>query len=241
MDAQLDNLTYYELLQVARTASADAIRENYRRLMQSPGIHPDRGGDPKRAALINKAYAVLSDPAQRTEYDAQFNVIDLVARGIKFSHQQEQPVPADSAPEGQCLFCKSPHECVDLDDVQSTCANCGSPVASVTRHLFETADHRAIHRIGKSMALRFYTRWPQERLYAGWTEDISLNGLRMVTRCPLSAGQRIRIASNMLHAVGIVVHCETRRSSMRREYVAGIAFETLRLARSSGGFLSRLA
>lgn len=241
MDAQLDNLTYYELLHVARDASEDAIRESYRRLMQAPGIHPDRGGDPRRAALINKAYAVLTDPARRKEYDARFNVIDLVARGLRSGCRYDTPAPDANVPESHCLFCKSPHECVDLDDVESTCAQCGSPVASVTRQLFETADHRAIHRIGKSMALRFLTRWPQKRLFAGRTEDVSLNGLRMVTRCPVSVGQRIRIASNLLHAVGTVVHCETRLSLMRREYVAGVAFETLRLARTSGGFLSRLA
>lgn len=241
MGAHLDNLTYYELLHVARDASDEVIRDSYRRLMQAPGIHPDRGGDPKRAALINKAYAVLSDPAQRSEYDTRFNVIDLVARGIRFTRQYETTVSGAAAAEGHCLFCAAPHQCTDLNDVESTCARCGSPVASVVRQLFETADHRVIHRIGKSLPLRFCTKWPQKRPYAGRTEDVSLNGLRMVTRCPVGVGQRIRIVSNLLHAVGIVVHCETRLSSMRREYVAGVAFETLRLARSSGGFLSRLA
>ena len=232
---------YYAVLGVARGADTGTIRSSYRRLMQQAGNHPDLGGSTSKAALINKAYAILCDPVRRREYDARYNVIELVSRGIQMGPGQGKPAMRTPDQPDHCLFCRSPHECVDVDDVDSTCINCGSPVAAVSRHLYETSGQRAIHRVDKSLALRFYTRWPQQRPLAARTEDVSLNGLRMVTRCPVSVGQRIRVASNLLHAIGTVVHCDTRRNSMRREYVAGIAFETLRLARSSGGFLSRLA
>lgn len=232
---------YYAVLGVARGADTGTIRTSYRRLMQQAGNHPDLGGSTGKAALINKAYATLCDPVRRREYDARYNVIELVARGVPVKQRQREPEPPRPNQEGHCLFCQAPHECVDVDDMDSTCISCGSPVAKASKHLFEAAGQRTIHRVGKSLALRFYTRWPQARPLAARTEDISPNGLRMVTRCPVSVGQRIRVVSNLLHAVGTVVHCETRRNSMRREYVAGIVFETLRLARSSGGFLSRLA
>lgn len=33
--------------------------------------HPDLGGDPRRAQLINEAYEVLRDPSKRRLYDDQ--------------------------------------------------------------------------------------------------------------------------------------------------------------------------
>ena len=32
-------------------------------------MHPDLGGDHERAALINEAFATLSNPLKRAEYD----------------------------------------------------------------------------------------------------------------------------------------------------------------------------
>ena len=241
MDAEFDKLSWYEVLQVPRDASADDIRGSYRRLMQSAGNHPDRGGDARKAAIINKAYSVLCDPERRKEYDAHFNIIDLVATGIRFSTDLHEQAAVDPKPEGLCLFCQQPHNCVDVNDEESSCVHCGSPVAAAARQLFETVDHRAMHRIGKSMGLRFCTQWPQKQPFGGRTEDVSLNGLRMVTRSQINVGQRIRIVSTLLHAIGTVVHCETRHNNFRREYVAGVEFETLRLVRLSGGLLSRTA
>lgn len=241
MDTNFDNLNWYDVLQVERDASAHDIRSSYRRLMQSAGNHPDRGGDARKAAIINKAYSVLCDPERRREYDAHFNVIDLVATGIHFTNDPFAPEDVDSDNEDVCLFCRQPHGCVDVNDEESACVHCGSPVTAVSRQLFETVDHRSMHRIGKSLGLRFYTQWPQKQPYGGRTEDVSLTGLRMVTRTQVQIGQRLRIVSKLLHAVGTVVHTSTRHNNWRREHVAGIEFETLRLVRLSGGFLSRRA
>lgn len=64
--------TYYDNLQVARTASDTVIRAAYKSLAQK--YHPDRfDGDPVVAdrimKLLNEAYAVLSDPIRRKEHD----------------------------------------------------------------------------------------------------------------------------------------------------------------------------
>lgn len=62
---------YYQILGVARTASSVEIKKAYRRLARK--YHPDvNNGDPQAEARfkqISEAYAVLSDPHKRRQYD----------------------------------------------------------------------------------------------------------------------------------------------------------------------------
>jgi molecular chaperone DnaJ len=69
---------YYETLGVKKDASADDIKRAYRELALR--FHPDRNKDPsalEKFKTINEAYAVLSDPEKRQQYDmlgsSQFN------------------------------------------------------------------------------------------------------------------------------------------------------------------------
>ena len=63
---------YYHVLEVEKEASPQKIKEAYRRLAFQ--YHPDRNrGTPsvvERMKEINEAYAVLSDPKKRSDYDA---------------------------------------------------------------------------------------------------------------------------------------------------------------------------
>jgi molecular chaperone DnaJ len=62
---------YYEVLGVARDATGAAIRDAFRTLALK--YHPDRNKEPgaeERFKEIAEAYAVLSDPRKRAEYDA---------------------------------------------------------------------------------------------------------------------------------------------------------------------------
>lgn len=66
--------THYETLEVAKDASPEEVRQNYRRLILLH--HPDKqrasedNGLDKHAEALNVAYAVLSDAALRADYDS---------------------------------------------------------------------------------------------------------------------------------------------------------------------------
>ena len=67
-------IDYYAILHVDPTATRDEITRSYRQLMRR--THPDRFTDPleqqaagERAREINAAYAILSRPEQRQDYD----------------------------------------------------------------------------------------------------------------------------------------------------------------------------
>eukprot|EP00931_Biecheleriopsis_adriatica_P103490 TRINITY_DN78317_c0_g1_i1.p1 TRINITY_DN78317_c0_g1~~TRINITY_DN78317_c0_g1_i1.p1 ORF type:complete len:837 (-),score=222.85 TRINITY_DN78317_c0_g1_i1:124-2634(-) len=59
---------YYELIGVQRGATLHEIRAEFRKKVLAE--HPDKGGDPKKFQLLNKAYNVLTDQDKRRRYDA---------------------------------------------------------------------------------------------------------------------------------------------------------------------------
>lgn len=62
---------YYKILELPRTASQEEIKKSYRKLAMK--YHPDHNKDDKSAEArfkeINEAYAVLSNPEKRKQYD----------------------------------------------------------------------------------------------------------------------------------------------------------------------------
>ena len=65
---RMDNASdYYQVLRVDREATLEVIRASYRALMQAMKKYPDLGGDHHSAALINEAYATLSDSRKRAD------------------------------------------------------------------------------------------------------------------------------------------------------------------------------
>lgn len=77
---------YYKILGVGKESSTDEVKKAYRKLALK--FHPDKNPGNKEAEekfkRINEAYAVLSDPAKRKEYD-QFGSADSFKQ--KFSQE----------------------------------------------------------------------------------------------------------------------------------------------------------
>jgi curved DNA-binding protein CbpA len=78
---------YYQILEIMPSASQDAIKEQYRFLVQA--WHPDKFPNPaqklkaeEKLKEINEAYATLRNPAKRADYDSRVFY-------TRSSHQQE--------------------------------------------------------------------------------------------------------------------------------------------------------
>jgi len=245
---------YYDLLHVSSDAPVEIIRGSYRTMMQQLKHHPDLGGDTTKAALINEAYAVLSNADKRARYDAELKVPpqgDFAAtkqRPQAGSATQPKPRTANPRPSRraldptkECLFCQSKHQHGKFVEVDAVCANCGSPLVSPNNCRIESQGKRAVIRFDKNQSITFFTHWPQSEGFTARTEDVSLHGMRLVTQQALEKTQRIKIITNTLEAIAIVMHCDKQSAVWRPHYVAGVSFETLRLIRKVGGFVSARA
>jgi curved DNA-binding protein CbpA len=93
-------VTHYDILGVARTASAVEIRDAYRRLARRH--HPDQGPGRNATAMaaINEAYRVLGDPGRRAVYDAELRGASTVTAtaGEAPSASRTVTPPAPSTP-----------------------------------------------------------------------------------------------------------------------------------------------
>lgn len=60
-------MDHYAVLGVPKTATPDEIKKAYRKLASQH--HPDKGGDTAKFQQLQEAYAVLSDPEKKAQYD----------------------------------------------------------------------------------------------------------------------------------------------------------------------------
>ena len=92
---------HYQVLGVLPTASAEAIKQAYRRLANQ--LHPDKhGGDPRHEEqfkAVATAYRTLSDPGRRAQYDFQLQ---------QATHRAQVPYPATDAANGGPSVYKMP-------------------------------------------------------------------------------------------------------------------------------------
>jgi curved DNA-binding protein CbpA len=72
----MDDPTHYGVLRITQDAPPEVIRAAYKALSQK--WHPDRNPSPEAGAImqaINAAYAVLSDPSRRADYDRSLHAM----------------------------------------------------------------------------------------------------------------------------------------------------------------------
>lgn len=65
----MDEIDYYDILDIRPTAGQEEIRAAYHRAARS--AHPDAGGTAGMFRLVTEAYRTLSDPDLRAAYDAR--------------------------------------------------------------------------------------------------------------------------------------------------------------------------
>lgn len=230
---------YYQLLHVQQDAPTEVIRSSYRALMQKLKMHPDLGGDQQEAALVNEAYAVLTNPAARQKYDATLAIMQS-ARPVESERSEEQTDTdlSDLVTSGVCVFCKAPHSLGSTLPPDSSCSNCDSALFPATKHALEQSDQRIIERLNRQWDVTFYTQWPANRAYNGKTHDVSLNGMQLLTSTELVNHQIIKISSSTLDAVARVVNRRQEQYGLlSRRWRVGLEFLTLRFHQTQGAFL----
>jgi hypothetical protein len=222
---------YYRILHVQPDAPLEVIRSSYRTLMQHMRAHPDLGGDNRQAALLNEAWSVLRHPEKRASYDA------ARAAGSAADRPRRE---AGARPREACLFCGAERGRPTPPKPGERCGTCASPLAPADRSRLESRGQRAIARIRRSHPVSFLTTWPQHFPKAGRMQDISLHGLRFVTRQALAAGQLIRLDSDIGRAVARVVASQPCADA-DGGWLVRAEFLTLDLERTVGAFVSETA
>jgi len=84
----MEDISYYDVLGVKESCTQAEIQKAFR--IMSHKHHPDKGGDPELAVLINKAYSVLKDPSLRKEYDHIHNIKQHQIAGFDKLKQQSK-------------------------------------------------------------------------------------------------------------------------------------------------------
>ncbi len=85
---------YYAILEVSPTATQNEIKRSYRRLARK--YHPDlnQQARDKHFKLLNEAYKILGEPAQRATYDQQRKLAakrrKAAQEALALRQQQEQ-------------------------------------------------------------------------------------------------------------------------------------------------------
>ena len=175
---------HYRLLHVQPEAPMEVIKASYRTLMMRMRLHPDLGGDHELAAAINEAYAVLSDPQRRAEYDRHLRLRSKpelmrrplsanTANDIGTPHPAPAPTPtppsATVVPAGDLYGRVAPHATSSaritcafcrLDNAWNRqgaplCARCGAPLTPVRQAALP-------HLGGTAMNRRLATRRPRQ-------------------------------------------------------------------------------
>lgn len=222
---------YYRILQVQPDAHETVIRTAYRTLMQKLRLHPDLGGDGATAALINQAYAVLSDPAQRAEYDAQLG--HGHARAMRPAAPDRRPQNPDS-----CPFCATRIPAAAANSPDPRCGACASPLSPPPTARRLSATRRAFERQPVAAQVEYFLHGAAAPRPAQLL-DFSPAGAQLTTGEALPSNTVLALKTPLFDALARVVGSEP--AAARGAWLLRLEFLTLALTAPVGSLVSTRA
>lgn len=171
-------------------------------MMSKLRLHPDLGGDTAGAALINEAYAVLSDPGKRARYDLRQRLPRAATEPVR-----------NSDTLSDCPFCHA--NARSLIQAKTRCHRCDSPlVPPPTRPIkkHEFFGRRTVPRMSRSDPVALIASW-QSPVRTAQLRDLSMTGISVLTDVKIRRQQVIRIIGPLFDILATVVGC---RSDGRR-------------------------
>jgi len=91
---------YYDILNLKQNADPNEIKKAFKKAALT--AHPDKGGTDELFQMVNEAFKVLSDPAQRAEYDRDIKKFGMKdGQGLKTDkeYQKAQRMASANAKE----------------------------------------------------------------------------------------------------------------------------------------------
>lgn len=244
--SRVNRRNYYRILQVQPDAHEAVIRTAYRTLMQKLRLHPDLGGDGATATLINEAYAVLSDPARRAEYDARLG--PRPARAAPHAAPQQMPVAA-TAPRTSatghvddpetCPFCAARVPPATAKSPASRCSCCASPLSPPPAARRLSATRRAFERQAVAAPVEYFLRGTTAPTPAA-LRDFSPAGAQLTTADALPANTILALKTPLFDALARVVRCEPATDTPG-QWLLRLEFLTLALTAPAGSLVSTRA
>lgn len=218
---------YYRILHVQPDAPAAIIHASYRTLLQR-ALGGSRGTE--EIALLDRAYAVLGDPARRATYD-------LERAGRADSAPRDVNDETGTIGTRSCLFCGALHALERSLERDDECGQCASPLYPAERHRLEYSGQRMLNRIPKRHAIHLWVAWPQDSPIRGEMRNLSLNGMSFASGVRFEPNQIVRIECTELRALARIAHVERDGNGSER-FSAGVEFLTLRFRQVRGSFVS---
>ncbi len=225
----INRRNYYRVMQVQPDAPFEVIRASYRTLLKELKVHPELGGDDRKAKVLNEAYATLSDRYRRSAYDKK-----LYEKYTKkpFQESTDQRMPFVTF---FCPFCKRLLACQAYPNER--CATCRSPLESFGEEELQQSWGRTIARRKKSGKINYFTNWPQKGQPAEII-DISPEGMRFRCGEKLKSKSVIKISGPSLKAIAEIKHSHKIFLKGRTLYTVGVHFCSVTFSNQSGAFYS---
>jgi hypothetical protein len=236
---------YYRILHIQPDAPDLLIKASYRTLMQKLKMHPDLGGSHWNAALVNEAYAVLSNPVKRHHYDRKLLEVLSQSRFHKeeIAKDKNGVYSNSSNPSQQqlishyCPFCKTPYQPDQQYLRSSVCFECRSPLQSNKEGELVENHHRLLERKAIEAVVSYYDYWPQSPAL-GKIRDISPKGVCFTVNHMINTQSILKLECVRFQAIVEVVHCDFKAQDRDLPYAIGAEFLTVHFEQPKGGFLS---